>query len=144
MSCIIFSYGKLKNYSIKFSKNVCFFLFCLFCFLSLPSNTLHVLFYTYTYYWNTFQYKYIMQITFRIVKQSHAQVTSKDFVYSLSYYFFAYFNFASTSFYFMKLFPSLLFNWPLLFTCLIHALKAFFCYFSFKNNLTFPQSKQES
>ena len=143
MSCIIFLYGKLKNYS-KFSKMFVFSFSACFIFLSLSTNTLHVLFYTYTYYWNTFQYKYIMQITFRIVKQSHAQVTSKDFVYSLSYYFFAYFNFASTSFYFMKLFPSLLFNWPLLFTCLIHALKAFFCYFSFKNNLTFPQSKQES
>ena len=135
---------KIEKLLNKIFKKCLFFVFCLFCFLSFCSNTHHIMFYTYTCYWNTIQYKYVTQITFRIVKQSHAQVTSKDFVYSLSYYCFAFFNFASTSFYFMKLFPSLLFNWPLLFTCLIHALKAFFCYFSFKNNLAYPQSKQES
>ena len=36
----------------------------------------------YTCYWNTFQYKYI-QITFHVVKQYHARVTSKYFFYSL-------------------------------------------------------------
>ena len=35
----------------------------------------------YICYWNTFQYKYTIQITFHVVKQSHAQVTSKLFVY---------------------------------------------------------------
>ena len=36
------------------------------------------MFYTYIYYWNTFQYKYITQITFHVAKQYHARVTSKD------------------------------------------------------------------
>ena len=39
------------------------------------NNTLHVIFYTYICYWSRFQYKYI---TFHVVKQSHAGVTSKD------------------------------------------------------------------
>ena len=59
-----------------------FFVFCLFCFLLLSINILHVTnilhatFYTYICYWNTFQYKDI-KITFHDVKQSHAQVTLK-------------------------------------------------------------------
>ena len=32
----------------------------MFCFLLLSNNTLHVMFYTYICYWNTFQYKYII------------------------------------------------------------------------------------
>ena len=47
-------------------------------FLLLSNNTLHIMFYTYICYWNTFQYKYIIQITFHVVKQTHARVTSKD------------------------------------------------------------------
>ena len=132
LSCMICLYEKLKNYSILIFQRM-FFVFYLFCFLSLFfTNILHVMFYTYICYWNTFQYKYIIQITFHVVKQSHARVTSKDLftlyrsshrrcslrkgvletlflqntsdrlLLSLSYYFFAYFRFVSTSFYFMK------------------------------------------
>ena len=36
------------------------------------------MFYTYICHGNMFQNKYIMQITFHVVKQSPAQVTSKD------------------------------------------------------------------
>ena len=36
------------------------------------------MFYTYICYWNTFQYKYIIQITFHVVKQFYVRVTSKD------------------------------------------------------------------
>ena len=52
--------------------------FLLVLFLLLFNNTLHVMFYTYICYWNTFQYKYIMQITFHVVKQSHVWMSSKD------------------------------------------------------------------
>ena len=82
----MFLYEKLKNCSIQSFKECLFFVFCLFCFLLLSNNTLHVMFYTYICYWNTFQYKCI---TFHAVKQSHA--------------FFAYFRFVSTSFYFTML-----------------------------------------
>ena len=74
LSCIIISYDKLKNYSIQFFEECLFFVFCLFCFLLLSNNTFHVMFYTYR---NTCQYKYIIQITFHVVKQTYARVTSK-------------------------------------------------------------------
>ena len=45
------------------------FIFCLFIFLLLSNNAIHVMFYIYICYWNTFQYKYIIQITFHVVKQ---------------------------------------------------------------------------
>ena len=60
------------------------------------------MFYTYICYWNIFQYKYTTQITFHVVKQSHARVTSKD-ICLLLHYFFAYFRFVSPLFYFRKL-----------------------------------------
>ena len=75
LSCIIFLYEKLVN--TIFQKKFVFFVFYLFCFYLLSNNTLHVMFYTYICYWNTFQYKYIIQITFHIVKQSHVRVTAK-------------------------------------------------------------------
>ena len=75
MLYIIFLYEKLKKYSIQSFKECLCFVFCLFCFLLLSNNTLHVMFYTYICYWNTFQYKYI---TFHAVKQSHERMTSKD------------------------------------------------------------------
>ena len=78
-------------------KECLFFVFCLICFLLLSGNTLHITFCTYICYWNTFQYKCIIQITFHVVKQSHARVTWKDI--SLSHYFFAYSRFVSTLFY---------------------------------------------
>ena len=74
-------YEKLKNYSIQsFQKHLWkeILVFCLFCFLLLSNNSLQVLFYIYICYWNTFQYKYNTQITFHVVKQSHARVFSKD------------------------------------------------------------------
>ena len=44
-----------------------------------PGPTFPVcLFYTYICYWNAFQNKYITQITFHVLKQSHARVTSKE------------------------------------------------------------------
>ena len=52
----------MKNYSIQSSKECLFFVFCLFCFLLLSNNTLHLMFYTYICYSNIFQYKYIIQI----------------------------------------------------------------------------------
>ena len=58
------------------------------------------MFYTYICYWNTFQYKYIVQITFHVVKQSHVRMTSKD-ICLLFIIFFTYFRFILTSFYFM-------------------------------------------
>ena len=36
------------------------------------------MFYTYTCDWNTFQYKYAVQITFHVVKQSHERGSTKD------------------------------------------------------------------
>ena len=42
------------------------------------------------------------QITFHVVKQSHAQVTSKDICLLFIIYLFAYFRFVSTSFYFIS------------------------------------------
>ena len=69
---------KIKKYSIQSFKECLFFAFYLFCFLLLSNNTLHVMFYTYICYWNTFHCKYIIQITFDFIKQSHARVTSKN------------------------------------------------------------------
>ena len=80
-------YENLKNYSIKSLKECLFFVFCLCWFLSLSNNTLHVMFYTYICYWNTFKYTWITQITFHGVKQSHSRVTSKD-IYLLFIIFF--------------------------------------------------------
>ena len=78
MTCIIFLYEKLKNYWIQSSKECLPFVFCLFCFLLLSYNTLHKMFYTYICYWNIFQYKHMIKITFHVLKQSHVRVTSKD------------------------------------------------------------------
>ena len=49
-------------------------------FLLLSTYTLHVMLYT---YYNTFQYKHILEI-FHAIKESHTQVTSKD-ILLLSY-----------------------------------------------------------
>ena len=73
-----FCMKKLKNCSIQPFKKCLSFVFCLFCFLLLSNNILHAMFYTYSCYWNIFEYKYAKQITFHAVKQSHAQMTSKD------------------------------------------------------------------
>ena len=73
-------YFCMKNWNTapyNLANYVFFSVFCLFCFL-LSKNTLRVMFYTYVCYWNTFQYKYI-QITFHVVKQYDARVTSKYF-----------------------------------------------------------------
>ena len=75
LSCIIFLYENLKNCYIQSFKRCFFFVFCLFYFF-LSNNTIHVMFYT--FYWDAFQHKY-MQITFHVVKQYHARVTSKYF-----------------------------------------------------------------
>ena len=76
-------------------KEFLFSVFCLFCLSLLSNNTFHVILYTYICYWNKFQCKYIIQITFHVEKQFHARVTQKIFVYSLSYYLFACFYFVS-------------------------------------------------
>ena len=65
LSCIIFLYEKLKNFSIQSFKECLFFIFCLFCFLLLSNNTLHVILWTYVRYWNTFQYKYVSASDFQ-------------------------------------------------------------------------------
>ena len=59
LSYIIFLQEKLKNYPIQ-PKNFCFLFFACFVFL-LSHNTLHVMFYIYIYYWNTFQYVYSLK-----------------------------------------------------------------------------------
>ena len=82
------------------------FRFLLVLLIVIPNNTPHLMFYTYICYWNTFQYKYIVQITFHAVKQSHVRVTSKLICF-LFIMFFAYFRFIFTSFYFIKLSSSL-------------------------------------
>ena len=78
LSFIKFLYEKVKNYSMQFFKECLFFVFCLFCFLLLSNNTLYLMFYTFICYWNTFQYQYISQITFHVVKQYHVRVISKE------------------------------------------------------------------
>ena len=77
-SFVIFLYEKLKNYSMQFFKESLFFVFGLFCFLLLSDNILHLMFYTFICCWNTFQYQYILQITFHVEKQYHVRVTSKE------------------------------------------------------------------
>ena len=54
----IILHEKLKNCSIQSFKECLFFVFCFFCFLLLSNNILHVMFYTYICYWNTFQHKH--------------------------------------------------------------------------------------
>ena len=63
LSCVIFLYEKMKNCSTQSFKECLFFVLFLFCFLLLSNNTLHVMSYAYICYWNTIQYKYIIQIT---------------------------------------------------------------------------------
>ena len=57
-------------------------MFVLF-FLLLSSNTLHVMVNTCICYWNTFQFKYIVEITFYVVKKFHVRLTSKDICFFL-------------------------------------------------------------
>ena len=54
------------------------FAFCLFYFLLLSKNTFHVMLYTCICYWNTFHHKWIIQITFNIVKQCKNNLTSRQ------------------------------------------------------------------
>ena len=82
LSCIIFAYEKLKKYLTHSFKECLFFVFCLFFFFSLLSNnTLHVISYTHICYWNTFPCKYIIQITFHVVKLFMCEWLQKIFVY---------------------------------------------------------------
>ena len=82
LSCKMFLYKKLKNCSIQSFEECSFFIFCLFCLLLSSNNTLHLTFYTYICYWNTFQYKYIIQIAFYAVRQSHAWVNLKRYLFT--------------------------------------------------------------
>ena len=50
MLCIIFLYEQFKNYSRQSFTESLFFIFCLFSFLLLSNNTLHVMFYIYICY----------------------------------------------------------------------------------------------
>ena len=68
---------KIEKVTNTIFQRMLVFFFCLFCFLLLSNNTLHVMFHTYLCYWNKFQYKYITEITFHVQKQFHAWVTSK-------------------------------------------------------------------
>ena len=81
LSCLMSLYEKMKNYSLQSFKECLFFVFCLFCLVLLYNMTLHVMFYTHICYWNTFQYKYLIQITFHAVKPSHARLISKEVLY---------------------------------------------------------------
>ena len=84
LSCIICLYEKVKNYLLQSFKECLFFVFCLFFFfLLLSSNTLHVMVNTCICYWNTFQFKYIVEITFYVVKKFHVRLTSKDICFFL-------------------------------------------------------------
>ena len=96
--CIIYLYDRLRKYSIQYFKECLFFVSCFFCFLLLSNNTLHVM--VYTYIWNVFQYKYIIQITFHVVKQYHARVTSKERKrrFSVIFIYLAWVNFLLGSF----------------------------------------------
>ena len=67
-----------KTTQCNFSKKVCFSFSACFVFLLLSDNILHLMFYTFICYWNTFQYQYILQITFHVEKQYHVRVTSKE------------------------------------------------------------------
>ena len=89
----------------------CFVVFCWFCFLLLSNNTIHVMFSTSICYWNTFQYKYITQITFHVVKQSHAQVTPK-YICLLFTLFVTFSVLSQLCFILWSSPPPLLFNWP--------------------------------
>ena len=111
LPCIIFLYEKLKNYSIQSFKECLFFISCLFCFLLLSNNALHVIFYAYICYWNTFQYKCIIHITFHVVKQSHARMTSKDICLLFILLFLCLF-FSSRRFISWSFSSPLLFYWP--------------------------------
>ena len=95
-------YEKLKNRSIQSFNNACFsFSFC-FLLLSINilhvTNILHVKFYTYICYWNTFPYKDI-KITFHDVKQSHEQVTLKYIclLFVIFAYLYSVFSFAKSN-----------------------------------------------
>ena len=161
----IFLYEKLKNYSIQsfedfFCLFVLFFVFCWFCFLLLSNNTIHVMFSTSICYWNTFQYKYITQITFHVVKQSHAQVTPK-YICLLFILFVTFSVLSQLCFILWSSPPPLLFNWPrvqlylkvpnhiyileYIIHCLIYFgfIECLYMYFFGKNNLTSWQSKQK-
>ena len=97
-----------------------FFVFCLFCFMLLSNNTLHVMLYTYICYWNTFQYKYIY---FSCRKIMSCASDIKRYLFSL--------------YHIISLPISVL-------LVLFHeALLLFRCLFSLKNNLKSRTSKQE-
>ena len=67
-------FEKLKNYPIQSFKECLFFIFCLFYFLLLSNNTLHLMFYTYIV--TETHFNNIIQVA--VVKQSHERVTSKN------------------------------------------------------------------
>ena len=74
-------YFYIKNWKTtqyNLSKNVCFSFSTCFVFSLLSNNTLHEMFCTYNCYWNTFQYKYIIQITFHVM----CEWFQKTFIYS--------------------------------------------------------------
>ena len=89
-----------------------FFVFFSFCFLLLSNNTLHVMSYTYICYWNRFQYKYIIQITFHVVKQSHARITSKVTLFTLYHISLPISVLSRLRFISWSSRPPLSFNWP--------------------------------
>ena len=97
---VCFCIKNLETAQYNLSKNVYFQFSACFVFLLLSNNTLHVMFYTYICYWNTFQYKYIIQITFDVAKQSRARVTSKDIFLLFVILFFCLFLYCLGSFLF--------------------------------------------
>ena len=63
-----------KTTQYNLSKNVSFSFSVFFVFLLLSYNSLHVMPYIYICYWNTFEYKYITQITFHVKKTKQKKI----------------------------------------------------------------------
>ena len=84
MPCIIFLYENFKKYLISPFKGCLFLVFCLFYFLFVSYNSLHVVLHTYICNWNTFQYKYFIQSASHVVKLSFPRKIDKYFPFAKS------------------------------------------------------------
>ena len=108
LSCT-FLYEKLKNLfkNVSFSFSAC----SVFCYYLLTRSMSCSNLYTLLKPWN---YSSNVETRFFYIKHSYwvSEWLQKIFVYSLSYYFFAYFRFVSSLFYFTNSPLPSLFNWP--------------------------------
>ena len=101
-------FEKLKNYPIQSFKECLFFIFCLFYFLLLSNNTLHLMFYTYIV--TETHFNNIIQIA--VVKQSHERVTSKNICLFFIMLFLCLFLFCLDFVFSLSSPPPSLFNGP--------------------------------